>query len=284
VNPSDGQLYIAGFQIFGWGTTATRMAGLGRVRYTGAPVTVPRQVVPMREGVLLRFDVALDPASAADADHYVAASWGYKRTFRYGSPNYKADGTTGVDALVPSRAYVSADGRGVFVAIPDLRPVMQLKLGWTLRARDGRAVAGEAYTTPYALDAFNPRAEGFGDVVLDLTRREPPRAPAAAAVASADEGREVFVKYGCLACHATERGTTPKMGPTLAGVFGSTRQIAGRSEPVVADEVYVRQSIKEPSAAIAEGYQRAGVGMPSFAGVLTDAQLESLILFLKSLK
>ena len=29
VNPIDGQLYIAGFQIPGWGTTATRLAGLG---------------------------------------------------------------------------------------------------------------------------------------------------------------------------------------------------------------------------------------------------------------
>ena len=57
VNPADGQLYLAGFQILGWGTTATRLAGLGRVRYTGAPSTLPREVVPMDEGVLLRFDV-----------------------------------------------------------------------------------------------------------------------------------------------------------------------------------------------------------------------------------
>ena len=60
VNPADGQLYLAGFQILGWGTTATRLAGLGRVRYTGAPFTVPRDVVPMDKGVLLRFDVPLD--------------------------------------------------------------------------------------------------------------------------------------------------------------------------------------------------------------------------------
>jgi hypothetical protein len=32
VNPADGQLYIAGFQIIGWGTTATRMAGPSRCR------------------------------------------------------------------------------------------------------------------------------------------------------------------------------------------------------------------------------------------------------------
>src|SRR6185369_3532355 len=70
VNPVDGQLYIAGFQILGWGTTATRLAGLGRVRYTGAPTTAPRDVVPMNEGVLLRFDVPLDRSTATDPDNY----------------------------------------------------------------------------------------------------------------------------------------------------------------------------------------------------------------------
>ncbi len=284
VNPADGQLYIAGFQIIGWGTTATRMAGLGRVRYTGAPVTIPRQVTPMREGILLRFDVALDRTAAAEAASYSAASWGYVRTPKYGSPNFRADGTTGIDVLTPGRAYVSTDGRAVFVTIADMKPVMQLRVGWTVRAHDGRAVEGEAYTTPYALEPFSPRAEGFGDVVLDLTRREPPRAPVVVAPASVDEGREVFVKYGCLACHASERGAPTKVGPSLAGVFGAPRPIVGRSSPVVADEAYLRQSILEPAATIVTGFDRGGSGMPSFAGVLSDAQLESVILFLKSLK
>ena len=260
------------------------MAGLGRVRYTGAPVTMPRQVTPMREGVLLRFDVALDKASAAEAANYTAASWGYMRTFKYGSPNYRADGTTGVDTLVPGRAYSRPTAAAVFVAIPDITPVMQLQVAWKVRARDGRAVEGTAYTTPYALDAFNPRAEGFGDVVLDLTRRDAPPAPVAVAPASVDEGREVFVKYGCLACHATERGAATKLGPPLAGVFGAPRPIVGRTAPVVADETYLRQSIREPAAAVVSGFDRGGSGMPSFAGVLSDEQVESVILFLKSLK
>ena len=41
VNPADGQLYLAGFQVMGWGTTATRLAGLGRVRATGLASTLP---------------------------------------------------------------------------------------------------------------------------------------------------------------------------------------------------------------------------------------------------
>ncbi len=283
VNPADGQLYIAGFQIIGWGTTATRLAGLARVRYTGRPVTVPRQVTPMREGVLLRFDVAPDRRIAEDAANYAFASWQYKRTYRYGSPQYKADGTTGIDRLTPSRAYVSADGRAVFVAVPDMRPVMQLEVGWTLRTSDGLPVEGRAYTTPYALEPFIPRAEGFGDVVLDLTRREA-TVPAPAGEVSVDEGRAVFVKYGCLACHATERGGAQKLGPPLAGVYGTTRRFSEGTPAAVVDDAYVRQSIREPAAAIVEGYDRGGTGMPSFAGVLTDEQVESLILFIKSLK
>src|SRR4029079_17661215 len=46
VNPVDGQLYVAGFQILGWGTTATRLAGLGRGRHHLAPSQNPRAVAP----------------------------------------------------------------------------------------------------------------------------------------------------------------------------------------------------------------------------------------------
>ena len=72
VNPADGQLYLAGFQILGWGTTATRLAGLGRVRYTGAEFTGPREVVPMTAGILLRFDVALDRGDGGQSRQLLA--------------------------------------------------------------------------------------------------------------------------------------------------------------------------------------------------------------------
>ncbi|MGH9163319.1 MAG: DUF6797 domain-containing protein, partial [Vicinamibacteraceae bacterium] len=121
VNPADGQLYLAGFQILGWGTTATRLAGLGRVRYTGAPSTVPRDVVPTDKGVLLRFDVPLDAKKAVNPDSYSVMSWHYVRTYEYGSPQLRADGTPGMDRLVPSAAYLSKDRRRVFVAVPGMK-------------------------------------------------------------------------------------------------------------------------------------------------------------------
>ena len=156
VNPADGQLYIAGFQIIGWGTTATRMSGLGRVRYTGAESTLPSDVVAMDKGILVRFDTALDAAKAANPDNYSVTSWKYKRTYQYGSPQFKADGTPGIDRLAPSHAYLSKDGRSVFIGVPDMKPVMQMRLGWSLATARGAAFENSAYFTPYELPAFNP--------------------------------------------------------------------------------------------------------------------------------
>ena len=46
---------------------------------------------------------------------------------------------------------------------------------------------------------------------------------------------------------------------------------------------YLRQSILDPAAKVVEGYERGEVSMPSYAGVLSDSQIESLILFIKSI-
>jgi len=282
VDPADGQLYVAGFQILGWGTTATRMAGLGRVRYTGAVSTLPREVVPMDKGVLLRFDVALDPTKAVDPDSYSLTSWHYQRTYKYGSPQLKADGTPGIDRLAPSSAYLSKDGRGVFVGVPEMKPVMQMRLGWSLTTA-GRATFQEnAYFTPYELPKFDPPAEGFGDLTVDLS----PRAASvnASAPVSAEEGRRLYQFYGCIACHSIDNTSIAKLGPTFKGLYGGQRTFANGVVRVIAGEPYLREAILEPAAKIVSGYERGGVGMPSYAGVLTDPQIESIIEFIKSLK
>lgn len=281
VNPVDGQLYVAGFQILGWGTTATRLAGLGRVRYTGAPSTIPREVSPMDSGVLLRFDVPLDPVKAVNPDSYSLATWHYKRTYQYGSPQFKADGTTGIDPLMPSSAYLSQDGRSVFIGVPGMTPVMQLRVGWSLATKAGQRFQDTAYTTPYALPPFNPRAEGFGDIRVDLSPRH--TSVKADAPVSAAEGKRLYQAYGCIACHAIDGTSLTKLGPTWRGLYGSQRAFAGGAVRTLADDAYIRQSILEPSAKIVEGYERGEVSMPSYAGVLSDSQIESIVLFIKSL-
>ena len=282
VNPADGHLYIAGFQILGWGTTATQMAGLGRLRYTGAPSTVPREIAPMDTGVLLRFDVPLDADTATNPDNYSVTSWRYERTYRYGSPQLKADGTPGIDRVAASAAYLSRDKKGVFIAVPEMKPVMQMHVGWSLSTADGTKFQENAYLTPYELAKFDALAEGFGQLTLDLTARAVVTGPSTPV--SIDEGRRVSQLYGCVACHSIDGGGITKLGPTWKGLYGAGRTFGNGVGPTVADDAYLREAILSPTARVVSGYERGEAGMPSYAGVLTDPQIESIILYIKSLK
>src|SRR5262249_36385515 len=124
VNPADGQLYMAGFQI--WGSTASRVSGLARLRYTGAPCTLPREISAMDKGILLRFDLALDPAKAVVPGNFSVERWNYKRTAKYGSPHFRLDGSPGQEWMTPGSAYVSRDRKAVFIGIPNMKPMMQM--------------------------------------------------------------------------------------------------------------------------------------------------------------
>lgn len=52
----------------------------------------------------------------------------------------------------------------------------------------------------------------------------------------------------------------------------------------VADEAYLRESITEPNARIVRGFDKSDTGMPSYQGVINEAQVEALILYIQSLK
>ncbi|WP_294226194.1 DUF6797 domain-containing protein [Prosthecobacter sp.] len=285
VNPKDGQLYLAGFQVIGWGNTLDTLAGLCRVRYTGAPSPLPCEIVPMDKGVLLRFDVAVDSKKAADPASYSLGTWGYKRAHTYGSAQYKADGTTGIDWLTPSSAYVSSDGKAVFIGVPGLKPVMQLRIGWSIASKDGMEMAQNAYTTPYELVTFDAKKEGFGDITVDLT----PRAAAAQVTGpvSIEEGLRLSQMLGCVACHSVKDQDLFKIGPKWNKLFGAKRDYIDEKRkkgPVVVDDAYIRESILQPAAKRHADFARSEYAMPSYAGVVTESQLESLILYIKSLK
>lgn len=287
VNPADGQLYVTGFQVVGWGTTVSTIAGLARVRYTGAECHLPREIIPMDKGVLLRFDVQLDPKTATNPQSYSLATWHYVRTYKYGSPQLKADNTPGQNWLTPSSAYLSNDGHSVFIGVPDIKPVMQMRIGWSLATIDGHKFEDNAYTTPYELPKFDPRAEGFADLQVDLT----PKADVAkaAAIVSVEEGRRLSQLLGCTACHAIAGADLFHIGPTWKGLFGSRREYVvppnkKEKHTTIADEAYIRESILNPSAKVIAAFERFEAGMPIYAGVLTEPQIESLILYIKSLK
>ena len=99
-----------------------------------------------------------------------------------------------------------------------------------------------------------------------------------------EEGRRVYELFGCIACHATDAYAGLEARPDLEGPLRRHRAYAKGVVRVTANDAYLRESILEPSAKIVTGFGRTGMGMPSYAGVLTAPQVESVILFIKSLK
>jgi len=92
------------------------------------------------------------------------------------------------------------------------------------------------------------------------------------------KGKEVVEHAGCLGCHTIDG--TPKVGPTLKGVFGRQVQLAdGRT--VSADEDYLRESVLDPNAKVVKGFQPI---MPSFKATLKPDDISAIIAYLKTLK
>jgi cytochrome c oxidase subunit 2 len=52
---------------------------------------------------------------------------------------------------------------------------------------------------------------------------------------------------------------------------------------VIADEAYLRESILNPAAKVAQGAVNGEAGMPIYDGVLSEEQIASIILYARSL-
>jgi len=138
-NPADDHLYVCG--LFAWAGDRTQPGGFYRVRRTDEPLRIPMTYETARDGIVVRFTTALDPEVAADPGNYSLRIWQYLRRASYGSEDYRvlAEGV-GRDVLEVSSATLSADGRSVFIEIPDILPVQQFHLEMNLRSRDGARV------------------------------------------------------------------------------------------------------------------------------------------------
>jgi protein SCO1/2 len=87
-------------------------------------------------------------------------------------------------------------------------------------------------------------------------------------------GKVLFDSAGCAACHADAR-----IAPSLAGISGSPVRLEGGAT-AVADPVYLRESILDPSASVVDGYQAL---MPSYRDHLSAGQVADLIVYMQSL-
>ncbi len=93
----------------------------------------------------------------------------------------------------------------------------------------------------------------------------------------AENGAKLFASLACNTCH---RPDAQGRGPVLEGLFGKTVTLQS-GETVTVDEAYVRESILNPTAKVAAGFQPI---MPTFQGLVTEEQLLELIEYVKSLQ
>jgi cytochrome c oxidase subunit 2 len=92
----------------------------------------------------------------------------------------------------------------------------------------------------------------------------------------AEAGERLFRTRGCAQCHSVDGSA--KVGPSLAGVVGRPAVLRDGTT-VVADENYVRESILEPQAKVAAGFEPV---MPTYKGRLKDEEITALIAYLKA--
>ncbi|MEX0646865.1 MAG: c-type cytochrome, partial [Balneolaceae bacterium] len=282
VHPSDGQLYMAGFTL--WGTNSDGLAGLLRLRYTGLPDYMPGDFKVRDGGVILHFNEELDEESVREVSNYRVERWNYKRTEDYGSGYFRLDGSPGQELLPVYSAHLSDDGKNVFLAIPNIVNTEQMQVSYKLNASDGTAIKDDFWFTVNHLEPIDLIAEGFSgidsvELLADLSAGSFENRAASPEPATVERGRELFQRTGCMGCHTTDGSEGTGVGPTMRGLFGSERQFRDGST-AIADEEYIRQALVNPGEQILEGYDE---GMPSFLGILPDDEIDSIILFIKSL-
>jgi hypothetical protein len=145
-NPSDGHLYLAGLR--GWQNAAKDDGCLQRVRYTGKPIVAPLDVKVRKEGLVIAFSQPLDKRAAENVANYRLAEWNYLWREEYGSKRYsvKNPKMEGQDD-VPVTGARLLDEKTVLLTLANLHPVMQMQIGYNLRAHAGETLVGSIYNT-----------------------------------------------------------------------------------------------------------------------------------------
>ena len=124
---------------------------LGRIKEL-QPAATGEYVVILKTGVRLTF---LEPLAetAAETGRWSASRWNYRWTSGYGSPHFSVENPKkqGEDGVEIKAVKLSDDRKTVTLLIDDMKPVMQMKIGYTVSAADGAPVKGAVYHTIHAL-------------------------------------------------------------------------------------------------------------------------------------
>ena len=155
-HPLDGQLYVTGMA--GWGAYSVETGCFQRMRYTGAPAQMPIGFHAYENGMAVQFSEPLDRSVAENVQSHIVQAWNYRYSAAYGSPEYSAahPGVKGHDVLLIQSAQVLADGKTLFLEMPDLQPANQVYLRMNVGGERGH----DLFATVHKLD--KPRSDIAG--------------------------------------------------------------------------------------------------------------------------
>ncbi len=115
---------------------------------------------------------------------------------------------------------------------------------------------------------------------VDGTQKVEIAAPVAVAIdpnaTPAERGKVVYETKLCKTCHTLDGSQL--VGPTFKGIYGKSGKLADGSS-YTADDEYIRNSIKNPSGQVVEGFAPSMPVLP-----VTDSEISDLIEYMKTLK
>lgn len=143
----DSTLHVCGLN--GWQTAAKADGCLQRVRATGKPLNAPVAFEAKGNTIRLTFSCDLDADAAKAAANYKAAWWNYRWSGDYGSKRWKVSDPTkeGMDDVPVRSAKLLDNKRTLELTFEALKPVMQMQVGFNVKAADGKAVVGSVLLT-----------------------------------------------------------------------------------------------------------------------------------------
>lgn len=255
-HPTTGELYVVGLGISGYKPTTKHVVGLAAVREHAA-FPSPQSIELSKKNLTITFHEKSASPQSLDYNQTSTRLFSLKRSSSYGSGHYRWDGEAGEYQPSPTAAQI--EGRKLTLDYALLGPGDVFSLSIPFHKKDSFL---RLYTSPSKLPALT------SEEIADLTQQTIAANQNAEAIEPGDpkRGEKLYTKHGCASCHTL---TGDKLvGPPLNKV--ATRLNANE----------LRQSILEPNAIIAKGFQ---ANMPSFAGIIGEQELADLVAYLLTL-
>ena len=162
-NSHDGGMYLAGTE--GWQSYAAEDGCLHRVRVTGKPLPLPTAIETHNNGVVVRFNEAIDPASVT-LENTFCQQWNYLYSAGYGSPEFsvKEPGRQGHDLVDVKSVRLLPDGQSIFLEVPTMHPVMQFHVHLRLKTVAGHAFSPDVLASIYELRSDFTEFPGYAAI------------------------------------------------------------------------------------------------------------------------